>query len=154
MKGGRAKWAMWTMGRKGKTTGKGAVSASSASRPDGLLNVNEEVDLDSSSDVSEDTEEERTRKTQQLRRKRDMAANKCVELQKALDNILNAIYEAESELDGAQRELKAHVRDVRRSMQSQGTITDVRLARLMRMVPPPANDASIVVDDEVGEAEA
>ena len=49
--------------------------------------MKEEVDLDSYSDVSEDTEEERTRKTQKLGRKRDRAANKCVDLQKALDNL-------------------------------------------------------------------
>ena len=145
---------MWTGGRKGKATGKGAVSASSASRPDGLLDVREEVDLDSYSDVSEDTEEERiTRKAQKLRRKRDRAANKCVELQKALDNISNAIYEAESELDGAHRELQAHVRDARRSMYSKGTITLVKFA-WHAPPPPPANDAPIVVDYEVGEAEA
>ena len=115
--------------------------------------MKEEVDLDSYSDVSEDTEEERTRKTQKLGRKRDRAANKCVDLQKALDNISNAIYEAESELDGAQRELKAHVRDVFRSMYSKGTITLVKYA-WHAPPPPPANDAPTVVDDEVGEAEA
>ena len=119
-------------------------AASSATRPHPLLNVEEEVA--SPTDVSEDSEEERTRKMQKLRMKMKMAANKCMKLGTAL-------HDAESELDEAQRELEAHASDCRRSMNSKVTITPAKFAR-PSPPPPPPKGRPVVADDEVGEAEA
>ena len=157
----------WSGGEKGKwtanpfiATGKSSGSASSSIRPGGSDRQEEVVSPTDSSvscsedtDSSEDSEKERTRKTQKLMMQKRMALNVCAELGKSWRNITEQMHLAEAEVDRVELQLQAHALDC--IMKSKGTKVPAKFARAGSAPPPPKSKyVHIVVDDEVGEAEA